>query len=134
MSPNVVFCRRPRNSSVFSPLRYAYTTHDDVTLKIVAAQLWGNPEPFAQPEEATGLQTPTPESNWPWCQDGHGRSYGNRSFMTVSMSTTRRDLSLPSSPAAKSGLARPPRKAGKALVGHRIPTKKFLTFCTLDVP
>ena len=31
----------------------------NVTLKIVAAQLWRNPERFAQPEEATGQQIPT---------------------------------------------------------------------------
>ena len=92
MSPTVVSCRRPRTSFVFSNrCCHMHTPHMmNVTLKIVAAQLWRNPEHFAQPEEATGNKR-LPESIRPWCQDGHG----NRSFMTASTSTRRRDLLLP---------------------------------------
>ena len=59
LSPHVANCSLLSPSAEFiciseSLLPYAYTTHDDVTLKIVAAQLWRNPEHFAQPEEATG--------------------------------------------------------------------------------
>ena len=61
MSPTVVSCRRPRTSFVFSNrCCHMHTPHMmNVTLKIVAAQLWRNPERFAQPEEATGQQIPT---------------------------------------------------------------------------
>ena len=60
-----------------------------------------NPEHLTQHEDATGLQTFYPRSNWPWRQDGRGRSYRNRSSMTVSTSTTRQDLSCHHPPRQK---------------------------------
>src|SRR6516164_11618055 len=53
--PVVASCRRPRTSFVFSNrCRHMHTPHMmNVTVKTVAAQLWRNPEHFAQ-QEATG--------------------------------------------------------------------------------
>ena len=69
MSPTVVFCCCLGEFICISesPLRYAYTTDDDANLKIVAAQLWRNPEHLAQ-QETPQVYKLLLQIDWPWRQ------------------------------------------------------------------